>query len=64
MDTVNPSNRWARLIKRRTEIAMTLRHVELERCLQGCSSVDLLRGRQLEHVLIERLLAGRRRPSQ
>jgi DnaK suppressor protein len=30
MDTVNPSNRWARLIKRRTEIAMTLRHVELE----------------------------------
>lgn len=30
MNTVNPSNRWARLIKRRTEIAMTLRHVELE----------------------------------
>jgi RNA polymerase-binding transcription factor DksA len=30
MNTVNPSDRWARLIKRRTEITMTLRHVELE----------------------------------
>jgi RNA polymerase-binding transcription factor DksA len=30
MNTVNPPNPWARLIKRRAEIAMTLRHVELE----------------------------------
>ena len=30
MNTVNPPNQWARLIKRRTEITMTLRHVELE----------------------------------
>jgi RNA polymerase-binding transcription factor DksA len=31
MNTVNPPNQWARLIKRRTEITMTLRHVEFER---------------------------------
>lgn len=31
MNTVNPPNQWARLIKRRTEITMTLRHVELEK---------------------------------
>ena len=30
MDTVNLPNRWTRLIQRRTEITMTLRHVELE----------------------------------
>lgn len=30
MNTVNSSDRWARLIKRKTEITMTLRHVELE----------------------------------
>lgn len=30
MNTVNPPNQWARLIKRRAEIALTLRHVELE----------------------------------
>ena len=30
MNTVDRSDRWARLIKRRTEITMTLRHVELE----------------------------------
>ena len=30
MNTVNPSYRWTRLIKRRTAITMTLRHVELE----------------------------------
>ena len=30
MDTVNPPNQWARLLKRRNEITLTLRHVELE----------------------------------
>ena len=30
MDTVTSSDRWVQLIKRRTEITMTLRHVELE----------------------------------
>jgi RNA polymerase-binding transcription factor DksA len=30
MNTVNPPNQWAQLIKRRAEIALTLRHVELE----------------------------------
>ncbi len=30
MDTVNPA-KWAQLIKRRSEITMTLRHVERER---------------------------------
>ena len=29
MDTVNPA-RWAQLLKRRSEITMTLRHVERE----------------------------------
>ena len=31
MNTVNQPDRWARLIKRKTEIATTLRHVEFER---------------------------------
>jgi RNA polymerase-binding transcription factor DksA len=31
MNTVNQPDRWARLNKRKTEIATTLRHVEVER---------------------------------
>ncbi len=31
MNTVNQPNRWARLLKRKTEITTTLRHVEFER---------------------------------
>ena len=30
MNTVSPANQWAQLIKRRAEMAMTLRHVEFE----------------------------------